>query len=189
MLLQFSVTQPLEDLSSDIFKRSCSLETPKALGLNSTATIENPKMARYVFESSLDSSPACAVVVTESHGTLELVASSGGREYNGGVGSLLKGMQQFFEAVYIDNCDEMFFFAYHKQTVAGIFIGASLGKRTIKSALKVSDEGLQTTRHISTRTVAQLCGGGRIPDRVFSVSIDATGNLAAVQKNFSLSYL
>jgi hypothetical protein len=189
MLLQFSVTQPLHDPTSNVFIRSCSLESQYGINLSSLAITENPKKARYVAESTLESSPACSNAGTESNGTLEIVASSGGigwGTYNGDIHRLLKGMRSFFEAE--DNCDEKFLFAYHKQTVAGIFIGAGLGKRTVESALTVLNESLQQQQQqragqIPNRTVAQLCSSDGGPDGTFGVSIDGTGHLAAVQKD------
>ena len=180
MLLQFSVTQPLDDPASNIFIRSCSLESHPAVGLNATATIENPKQTRYVFQNNVDSAPACATVGREGHDNLELLTSSDGKGYSGEVAYLLEGMQKFFDTP--DNCDETFLFAYHKQTVVGIFIGAGLGKSTIESAIKALDDRLRTTGSISNHTIAQLCGSDRIPERVFGISISTTNDLATVQK-------
>ena len=89
-------------------------------------------------------------------------------------------MQNFFNAQ--DNCDENIVFAYHKQSVAGIYIGAGLGKPTVTSVLNALANRLETDSPVDNRIVAQLCGSGRQPERTFGISINTTGDLAAVQK-------
>src|SRR5205823_1791362 len=89
-------------------------------------------------------------------------------------------MQKFFEAR--DNCNENFLFAYHNQLVAGVYIGAGIGKPTVGSLLTSVAAHQRSTSAVPSRTVAQLCGNGRLPDRVVGVSIDATGDLGTVQR-------
>ncbi|KFY08962.1 hypothetical protein V492_05773 [Pseudogymnoascus sp. VKM F-4246] len=186
MLLQFSVTQPLDDPAIRVLIRGCTLGSSSAtnsIASNSTASrpMENPKKASNLFEASLDTAPACAVNGVECQDKPELFLNRiGSNVYSSDVSTMLEGMRKFFDAK--DNCNENFLFAYHKKTVASIYIGAGLGKHTIESATKALDANLQANGHVTNRTVAQLCGSGRQPDQVFGISIDTTGNLAAVQK-------
>ncbi|MBE3049677.1 hypothetical protein IMZ48_45715, partial [Candidatus Bathyarchaeota archaeon] len=94
---------------------------------------------------------------------------------------LLDGMSDFFNAS--DNCDETFLLAYHKRTVASIYIGPGLGKPTVASALQaVAGQVQPLGDSMTNRTVAQICGGGRGPATVFGISINTTGDLAGVQR-------
>lgn len=180
MLLQFSVTQPLNDPGSNTLIRSCMLGSRSAVVSTAPAPMENPKKASDLFEGSLDSAPACAAIGIEVPGKLKLAASSDGNGSAAEVTGLLKGMQKFFDDQ--DNCDENFLFAYHKQTVVSLYIGAGLGKPTVESALKALTEQLRSNGPVSERTVTQLCSSGRRPEHVFGISIDTTGDLAAVQQ-------
>jgi hypothetical protein len=90
---------------------------------------------------------------------------------------LIKGMKTFFQTR--DNCDESLLFGYHGGTVAGVYIGAGLGKRTAESALGA------LISHVplgSSRAVAELCGNDRHIQRVLGVVLDTDGDLAAIQK-------
>ncbi|RYP12509.1 hypothetical protein DL766_009948 [Monosporascus sp. MC13-8B] len=145
------------------------------------APVENPKKWEELLDASLDIVPACAVTGKELQEKLALSASgSGGKGSGGEVAILLEGMRKFFNAE--DNYDENFLFAYYRQTVASVYIGGGLGKPTIGSAMETLAARLQTGGSIPGRTVAQLCNGGRQPERVFGVFIDITGDLAGVQK-------
>lgn len=177
MLLQFSITQPLDDPAFGILIRSCSFGSGSDTNATFASPMKNPKKAKYLFQPSLDFAPACTTNGKEIQEKLELATSTGSIGDKGEVVGMLEGMQQYFDAK--DNCDENFLFAYHKEMVASIYIGAGLGKPTVQSALRASVGRLGTG---GSRTVAQLCGGGRLPDRVFGISIDTSGNLAAVQK-------
>ncbi|KAL7629535.1 hypothetical protein AAE478_001056 [Parahypoxylon ruwenzoriense] len=181
MLLQLSVTQPLDDPASNILIRSCTLGSRSDAVSVAATPVENPKKASALFEASLGFAPACAVTGAEIQENLEMTATSGRTEGEGTAFSdLLDGMQKFFDAQ--DNCDESFLFAYHKQTVASVYIGSGLGKLTVESALKALAGRLPADSSVPNRVVVQLCGKGRQPERVFGVSIDTAGDLAAVQK-------
>jgi hypothetical protein len=186
MLLQFSVSKPLDDPASDILIRSCTLAeqspaTVSRLGNSSSASIEISKKASRLFQASLDVAPACAFAGTQVKGKVELVASSnGGKGNRVEVDGVLKGLQKFFDAQ--DNCDENFAFAYYGKTVASIYIGPGLGKLTVESAIKVLGGRLENEGSVANRTVAQLCSSERCSVRAFSVAINTTGDLAAVQQ-------
>ncbi|KAK4156324.1 hypothetical protein C8A00DRAFT_41196 [Chaetomidium leptoderma] len=190
MLLQFSVTQPLDDPASTILIRSCALTSRPASGNVSSTyleALENPKKSGSLFDARLDSAPACVAAMTEVQGNSAQVAvhvstdgGTTGPAANHDVSGLLKGMETFFEAR--DNCDENFLFAWHQQTAASVYIGAALGKATAPSAIKALAGRLRTERSISNHTIAQLCGSGRVPERVFGIAIDTTGDLAALQR-------
>ena len=62
MLLQLSVTQPLDDPDSDILIRTCTLGHLSASALPASLGVkENPKKSSHLFEKSLDIAPACVV--------------------------------------------------------------------------------------------------------------------------------
>ena len=187
LLLQFSVTQPLDDPASTILIRSCTLTSPSASKFANTSSttsseaMENPKKSDSLFDAKLDSARACVIASTQVPGDLQVTVSTDrGTADTHEVSGLLNGMEKFFNAQ--DNCDENFLFARHKQTVASVYIGASLGKPTVVSAIRALRERLQTDASVSNRTIAQLCGNGRQPERTVGIAIDMTGNLAAVQK-------
>jgi hypothetical protein len=185
MLLHFSVLLPLDDPNTDVLIRSCTLGIdPASAGdrtvINATSIpIDNPKLGANLFQPSVNVAPACAIDGRETSGELALTAS-GGRASSQEALGLLDGMRKFFDAT--DNCDETFLFAYHKQTVASIHIGAGFGKPTVASALHAIAGRLQVGGSMANQTVAQICGGGRGPETVFGLSIDNTGDIVAVQK-------
>ncbi|KAK4072464.1 CAZyme family GH18 and CBM24 [Trichoderma harzianum] len=182
MLLQLSITQPLDDPISNILIRSCTLGSQETPSFKSTvSSIQNPKKGKNLFRGgSLKNSPACAITGFEVDDKLVLAKSSSGKGNGREIASLLESMSEYFEAK--DNCDENFLFAYHKETVASVYIGAGLGKPTVSSALKSLAASVHDSNSISSHTVAQLCGSGRLSTRTFGVSVDTTGDLAAVQK-------
>jgi len=140
VLLYFSVLLPLDDPDTDVLIRSCTIGADPASAGDRTVrkatsmTIENPKLGAGLFEPSVSLAPACAIDGREMSGTLALSASGGGGLSSGaGAQALLDGMKSFWSAK--DNCDEGFLFAYDKQTVAGVYISAGIGKKTAVSAL------------------------------------------------------
>ncbi|KAK2599166.1 hypothetical protein QQS21_005356 [Conoideocrella luteorostrata] len=185
MLLQFSVTQPLDDPQSSIYIRSCTINGKNKVSTFSakTSNVDNPKKTKNLYEGgSLRFAPACAVAGTEVRDQLQLAASSGGGNGNGReAAALLQGMAKFFKAK--DNCNEKFLFAYHKQTVASVYIGAGLGKTTASSALEALASTLQSQSSVANHTVAELCSSKRKPQSVFGIFVDTSGDLAAVQKS------
>lgn len=181
MLLQFSITQPLDDPASNILIRSCTLGSAStAAQSNDTVLAENPKKSTGLYQPGLDTAAACTATGVEVQDKLQLSITSGGNGNADQLTSLLDGMQQYFD--HADNCNENFLFAYHQQTVAAVYIGSSLGKSTVESALKALTGSLESDGPVANHTVAQLCGSDRQPERVFGVVIDTTGDLAAVQK-------
>ncbi|KAH8585563.1 glycoside hydrolase family 18 protein [Bisporella sp. PMI_857] len=191
MLLQLSITQPLDDPASNILIRSCALAEPSFMAFSDSPIfrnessslekpIENPKKASELVEASLDIAPACSFVGTRVPGKLNLVASgsSGGKVDSANTDIVIEGLRKFFDAP--DNCDENFAFAFYGQTVASIYIGPGLGKPTVASALEALAR--RNNSIAANRAVAQLCGSGRDSARTIGIAIDTTGNLAAVQK-------
>ncbi|KAK2601575.1 hypothetical protein QQS21_004893 [Conoideocrella luteorostrata] len=194
MLLQFSVTQPLDDPESSILIRSCSLNHEPAAGARmataaGTTQVENPKKSHALAQGSTQvTAPACAVNGTEVSDKVTLHSFGGktkslGSDNNTAAAAvaLLEGMYKFFNND--DNCDEKFVFGYHRQTAVGAYIGAGLGKPTMKTILKALKTSLSDAGKFSGRSVvAQLCDSTRQPERIVGVSIDASGDLAAVQR-------
>ncbi|KAH6851101.1 glycoside hydrolase family 18 protein [Chaetomium sp. MPI-CAGE-AT-0009] len=185
MLLHFSALLPMDDPNTDILIRSCALgadntsSSDRTIRNATSIPLDNPKLSADLFQPSVNVAPACAVDGRETRGEL-LLSTSGGQASSQEALGLLDGMKKFFNAT--ENCDETFLFAYHKQMVASIHIGAGLGKRTVASALEAVAGRLQTGDSMGNQTVAQICGGGRGPETVFGLSIDTTGDIAAVQK-------
>ncbi|PGG99158.1 hypothetical protein GX51_06417 [Blastomyces parvus] len=186
MLLQFSITEPLDDPTSNILIRSCTLGSRQAVPAAERSMRKNPPRSNNHVQRSLDPASACAAAVTEEDHKLQVLTgdttttSTDSITGDDDVSILLEGMRKFFNAQ--DNCDKNFLFSYYKRMVAGIYIGDGLGKPTVASVLNALTERLQTSKSVGNRTVAQLCGGERVPEQIFGVTIDATGNLAAVQK-------
>ncbi len=187
MLLHFSVLLPLDDLNIDVLIRSCIIGDDPASARDrtirnaSSIAIDNPKLGADLFEPSANVAPACDIDGRDTSGKLWLTTSGGpasGRESS----ELLHGMEKFFSTK--DNCDETFLFRYYKQTVASVYIGAGLGKKTAVSALQAVAGRLQAGSGMRNQTVAQICGGERKPEAIIGLSIDTTraGNLAGVQK-------
>ena len=182
MLLKFSVTQSLNDSSSTVLIRSCTLghQQNDTSARTTHISVENPKKSKNLFQPTLQYAPACAAAGTEVSAKVELAASTEGWEDADGAVSLLRGMGRFFDAE--DNCDENFLFGYHQKTVVGIYVGAHIGKPTITSSLAALGDHLGTQGTLSNRTVAQLCSDDREPERVFGIFVDTTGDLAAAQE-------
>lgn len=186
LLLQFTVNQLLDDPESSILIRSCSLVPKPAASalfssLSDDSAVENPKKLE-AYSHGFDSikAPACAADGAEvpDKMTLHVVADSDS-DANPAT-ALLDGMYGFFQNE--DNCDESFAFGYHRGTAAAAYIGAGLGKRTIQTALKAVKDFAHSEGRGSSKIIAQLCDGGREPGRIAGISIDTSGNLAAIQK-------
>jgi hypothetical protein len=178
-LLQFSVTQALDDPASNILIRSCKLKTGSGV-VSTTTHMENPKKANNLYPRPFDYAPTCTATGTQVQDRLEPAASSGIKGSGAEVASLLESLQPFFDAR--DNCNEKFLFASHKQTVVSIYIGDNLGKATATSALRALALRLRNDEGVADRTVAQLCSTGRRTERVFGIFIDNTGDLVTAQK-------
>lgn len=183
MLLKFSVRHPLDDPDTTVLIRGCTLGEPGSTGVMSEAEavpVENPKKSKHLSQPGLHTALACTASFAEVPDKLALSMSSGGEGNNNEVASLLEGMQEFFDNP--DNCNENFLFAYYKQTVASVYVGARLGKSSAVSALDSLAGSLREQDSISNSTVVQICGSGRRPERVLGIAVDATGDLAGVQK-------
>ncbi|KAK2036421.1 glycoside hydrolase family 18 protein [Colletotrichum somersetense] len=204
MLLQFSPTQPLDDPSTNVLIRGCTFgglgggepitspgninssfaTTEAARMANETAAgMENPKKSDTLFQSSLDRAPACVVPGEEIIKTLPVATTSSadgdGASNVGNATRLLEAMATYFNAT--DNCDETFLFGYYKQTVAGIYIGSSLGKLTVGPAIDALVGRLQNDGRVPNRLVTQHCEADK-PSGVFGIVVDNMNNLAAVQQ-------
>jgi len=190
MLLHFSVPLALDDPETDVLIRGCTLGAdPEAAGDRTVANATNLKMANPktdegLVEVSLDIAPACAIDGQETKGELGLLTS--GVKVSGQTGleiqGVLDGLNDFFVAK--DNCDETFIAAYHKTTVAGVYIGPGLGKPTVASALLAISEQFKLASSgpsITNQTIAQICGSAK-PETIMGVSIDTSADLVWVQK-------
>ncbi|WAO87377.1 Chitinase [Fusarium falciforme] len=180
MLLQFSISQPLDDDDSTTLIRSCTIGShPTAARIANEKSIDKPKKDDNLVDGgSLNVAPACIIPGTPVDTKLSVGKGDSGKEDGRAIAILLEGMTKFFGAK--DNCNEKFLFGYYKKTVASIYIGPGLGKSTVKSGLQAFGKYVGVESSAANQTVAELCGNGRKPEQVFGVSVDTTGNLAAV---------
>lgn len=189
MLLQFTITQPLDDPASDIYIRACTLNVS---GSNSTLPTElqlprvnNPKKDTSLVDGgSLTSAPACSRgPVRQVEGQLQLLASkepnlNGTRNQ---LAFLFQGMGHFFADK--DNCDESYLFAHHKQNVAAIYVGAKLSKSTARSALESFTSMLDDPSNLAYHVLAEFCESNQDPDRNMGIAFSSTASdLALMQK-------
>lgn len=180
MLLQFSVTQPLDDPGSTILIRSCLLgaESARIATELSGSAVDNPKMEQSLLEPPLDFAPACRSDGTRTTQDVQLLQWDSSGSDASRVVDLISGMGQFFDAP--DNCDESFVFAYHGDTVASVFIGKQLGRETIRSALATLSSDLRSgTVSAGESTIMQMCSDK--PERSFGIALEASGSLVSVQ--------
>ncbi|KAF5023085.1 hypothetical protein F66182_4842 [Fusarium sp. NRRL 66182] len=181
MLLQLSVSQPVDQSDSTIVIRSCTFgSNTTSIKKASPEKMENPKKSAKLFQGgSLKTAAACAVDGEPAGVKLEL-GESGNKTDGARILGVLQGVQKFFQAK--DNCDENFLFAYHQQTVAGVYIGAGLGKPTIESAVGVLSSYFRSRTSHSDHVVAELCSGQGKREQTLGISINERGGLAAIQK-------
>ncbi|KAI8262413.1 hypothetical protein K4K56_005864 [Colletotrichum sp. SAR 10_98] len=206
MLLQLSPTQRL---SGGVLIRACTFggaaggepiitsnninltyaTTEAAKVANETAAdMGNPKKSDTLFQPSLNRAPACGVVPGGEVIKTVPVATTSSADGDGadnvdGATRLLQAMGAYFNAT--DNCDETFLFGYHKQTVAGIYIGAGLGKVTVGATIDALARRLQGDGRVPNRLVTQLCKADKPSSGVFGVVMDNMGNLADVQQTIA----
>ncbi|OAL62501.1 hypothetical protein A7C99_7087 [Trichophyton rubrum] len=181
LLVQLSVTQPLDDLESTILLRTCTSSSNISHAF-AAKQINNPKKSEELYQRRLDTAPVCVTTGIEVQDRLKLAIGSNNERNSIHTTRLLAGMEKFFSAK--DNCDENFLFAYYNETAVGLYIGPGLGKPTAKSALSALSSYIRTRGAVSN-TAVQLCGDNRKSDRVFGIYIDTTGDLTAVQKTVS----
>jgi hypothetical protein len=176
MLLQFSITNLLDDPETTVLIRSCTLGGQQTETLSNVTTVENPKKDETLLQSSLDSAPACFADGAETTKELSFTAAGSAKSNSTEVAKVLDGLQKFFEAK--DNCDENVVFAYYRKTVASIYVGSGYGKATVSSLLSsVKSSGIG-----SSSTVAQTCGNSTLPSGALGLFVDAGGDLVAAQK-------
>lgn len=194
MLLYFSAVRSLEDPATDVLIRSCTIGAAADVPRDRTITnatsipINNPKHDKILFAPSLNAAPACAVEGHETSAELQMVTTGVPQTPEGSGNAelavkLVGGMKDFFQTE--DNCDETFLFAWHQATVASIYVGPGLGKRTVTYVLEAVTKQLETMESSSVftnRTVAQLCDSFRGPGTIFGLSIDTDGDITALQK-------
>jgi hypothetical protein len=180
MLLQFSISQPLDDQASSALIRACALGPDVDARPFSVPPVPNPKRTEQLFQGGLESAPACASNGTRATDEVQLAKSAeNARGNSSDSAELMEGMQSFFAAR--DNCDERFLFGYHKGTVAGAYIGAELGKLTAESASGALADHFRGNVIASNRTIAELCDDSRPSQRVFGIVVDSRGDLNAVR--------
>lgn len=194
MLFQLATTQNPSGPEDARLIRACTITSSEPVnGESSTprnediyrSVIKNPKLAENAVASSIDNQPACAITGTQGNETLQVLttfdngnpaASTSRQEY------MIRNMQAYFREE--NNCNEMFLYAYYNNTVAGLYIGAGLGKPTVQTTLEavISQNGRDGFELTYNRTNIELCGGSREPERTFGLSIDTTGDLDSVQE-------
>ncbi|KAJ9421240.1 hypothetical protein FOXG_17685 [Fusarium oxysporum f. sp. lycopersici 4287] len=186
MLLQLPISQPLDDPSSTVLIRTCTLGShPSVLVAPDKAQVRNPKKDDELLNGgSLKLAPACMIDGEPTSSKFRVGYSGGGNSTEADhrrTVTLLKSMIGFFKSK--DNCDENFLFAYHNKSVVGVYIGSGLGKPTTQSGLKAVASSLQKFRPGSDQVTAELCETKTRREHTFGISVDMSGDLAAVQKS------
>lgn len=180
MLLQLSVTQFLNDSVFDILIRICMLESSFVVIFFSAIHMSNLKKTSNLFQKNLESASTCVTIDIETSDHLKLTTNDDDNENRDEIIDLLQDMQKFFDD--LNNCDENFLFAHHKQTIVSIYIDASFDKRSMKSTFQVLTERLQIIDAILDRIVAQRCDNKTSAKVILSIFIDITSDLATMQK-------
>lgn len=183
LLLQFTVTQPVSDPNSDILIRTCSLQPKTNITSATNLVTENPKVTEDLAQQSLTIAPACIAPGQQSNSTISLSISA--QTVNATMAARVRVLLKGLRAYYNDqnNCDERFAFAQQDDLIIGAYIGASLGKASILSALDALEQAHTRNDLSAERTVAQLCGMDEHSDQVLGIVIDASGSLASVQRD------
>ncbi|KAK0648397.1 hypothetical protein B0T16DRAFT_370797 [Cercophora newfieldiana] len=183
MLLSLSATQLLSDPLAPVLIRSCTLSSkgvdPLPAAMAETTVLDtNPKLSDDYVERGVDTEKACFSQGTPSKQNLAFFTGKTTEKESTTLAGTLEALKEYFAAP--DNCDEKLIFAYHNGTVAGVFLGADIGKPTLDSALEgLSKQNISSVAYAA----AQLCTDGATSgDKVFGIAVDTTGNLAAVQK-------
>src|SRR5690242_6440377 len=146
------------------------------------SAVENPKTQNALAVVKLASEPSCVSPGTETSDKVQLFTDGPqGEDNNDRAVTLLKGMQEFFDAQ--ENCDEQFVFAYFNETVAGVYIGRGLGKGTVKSSLQgLTEQYAQGS--FPSRAVVEVCStNGTDSGHVFGLTIEDSQDLASVQRS------
>jgi LysM repeat protein len=146
--------------------------------------VENPKTTNALAIAKLETEATCVTSGVEVSDKVQLFAGGAEQEEeeedNGRAAALIKGMQDFFSTH--ENCDERFVFGYYNDTVAGVYIGDSLGKGTIQSSLKSLADNY-ASGSFPAYAAAQVCySNGTDPGHVFGVTIESSRDLASVQE-------
>ncbi|KAF4586078.1 glycoside hydrolase family 18 protein [Ophiocordyceps camponoti-floridani] len=181
MLLDLTVSQPVNDPLSTILFRVCTLEpVPEDDPRKSLPPMANPKKDTRLWRPSLEYEPACIQTGVEKLAKLSLMMSTKERNSSGeDVARLVEGTRDYFNAR--DNCNENFIFGYHGDIVVGVYIGESLGKPTANSALNIVADEIRRHGTLPNQITSNMCKG-RLSTRSFGVFIDTSGNLALVQR-------
>ncbi|KAL6712340.1 hypothetical protein ACN47E_000217 [Coniothyrium glycines] len=174
MLLQFSITQLLDDPKTTVLLRGCTLDKQESEIREDAKPVDNPKKDENLVASSLETAPACFAKGNEATRDLSIFAEDRGNSTE--VSKVLEGFKKFFDAE--DNCDENVVFAYYKKTVASIYVGDGYGKGSAASLLNA----VKSVGTGSNSTVAQICSNGGLSGGALGLFIDGSGDLVAAQK-------
>jgi hypothetical protein len=90
----------------------------------------------------------------------------------------LENLQYYLEDD--SNCDSSILFSYSNGTAAGIYMGSSFDKRTVKPLVSQLVDHIKMSNPAGYMTV-QLCGDERNSNHVLGLAVDTTGNIASVQ--------
>lgn len=144
--------------------------------------VPNPKKDHNLFCCSWDIAPPCFATGKPCKGILSMASTMDIEETGNGrqAAELLRLMGNYFQEK--DNCDESFIFGYPHKFAAGIYIGSGLGKQTGELSLNAMADRLQLNSKASNHTTAEHFGSELQAEETFGISIDTTGDLAAVQR-------
>ncbi|KID67801.1 uncharacterized protein G6M90_00g094030 [Metarhizium brunneum] len=144
--------------------------------------VPNPKQDHNLFRCSLDIAPACFATGKPCKGILSMASTMDIEEMGNGrqAAELLRLMGNSFQEK--DNCGERFIFGYHHKFAAGIYLGSGLGKQTAELSLNTMADRLQLNSKAPNHTTAEHFSSELQAEEPFGISIDTTGDLAAVQR-------
>lgn len=188
MLMQFSVYHPLDDPRSDVVIHTCTTNrdggvtpsTPKPASQHS-------KRNTQLHTSPLDMAQACKSGGSPTDANIQVFTTGsgtgGGQAPDHEAIGLLQGVKAFFGAA--ENCNENYLFARLNHTLAGVYLGKGLGKKTVESVLPPLVEHLRSGGLGLNHTIAQVCGKDGDPEAGFGIAFNVVGNLVAVQKTLA----
>ncbi|KAJ3496240.1 hypothetical protein NLG97_g2808 [Lecanicillium saksenae] len=182
MLLQFSLTQSLSNPATDVLLRACTLGGDGDANnkmVDPITNFPNPKKDKSLLhQGPLSTARSCVATGSEFKRQLR-VLHRGENNNTADVAVLFGGIKKYFENE--GNCDEESVFIYHAGVVAGMYMGADVGKATVRSVLEGFSDHLSNSVSKAI-TIAEHCEDEKETENSVGVVIDTTTDLAAVQK-------
>lgn len=170
MLFDFSLENPVADPNTPTKLRVCVAGSPKLASRDE----DSKKKCQGIREAAAANKEQ--VTMDYSHGGI----GSGERnqEATTAIRGALKELVSYFDDGRAE-CEETAMFAYQNTTIAGVYLGKSMGKDTVASlATQLLSQMESSGAHTQ---VLQLCGERRNAHHVVGLVVDTAGNITAVQ--------